>query len=39
MPKKIISDWSGGLSTSDRNAPDNTYREGRGIDPERNSGY
>ncbi len=39
MPKKIINDWSGGLSKTDKNAPENTYFEGRGIDPERTPGY
>jgi len=35
MPKAIYSNFEGGLSTSDRNAPENTYFEGREVDPQR----
>jgi len=37
--KKIYSDFLGGLSYYDRNAPTNQYYEGREIDPHRGAGY
>ena len=37
--KAIYSEFLGGLSYYDRNAPANTYNEGREIDPHRGGGY
>lgn len=39
MPKKIYSDFSGGLSNSDKNALENQYYAGRDVDIFRNYGY
>jgi hypothetical protein len=37
--KHIISNFMGGLSSSDKNAPENTYYEGREVDIYRDPGY
>jgi len=39
MAKQIFSNFLGGLSYYDKNAPENTYYEGREIDPHRGLGY
>ena len=39
MPKQIYNEFLGGLSFYDKNAPTNTYYEGREIDPHRGLGY
>jgi len=39
MAKILYSNFMGGLSLYDKNAPENTYWEGREIDPHRGKGY
>ena len=39
MAKQIYSNFMGGLSHHDKNAPENTYYQGRDIDPYVNDGY